>query len=78
MNGLVRTMLTSMFVGATLHPMRQFHRRGALELIARERITFFCAVPYMFIVLADTPIRGTVDLSSLQTVLLGERAAAPG
>jgi long-chain acyl-CoA synthetase len=73
-NGLVRTMLTSMFVGATLHPMRQFHRRGALELIARERITFFCAVPYMFIVLADTPIRGTVDLSSLQTVL---SASAP-
>jgi long-chain acyl-CoA synthetase len=73
-NGLVRTMLTSMFVGATLHPMRQFHRRGALELIARERITFFCAVPYMFIVLADTPIRGTVDLSSLQTVF---SASAP-
>jgi long-chain acyl-CoA synthetase len=73
-NGLVRTMLTSMFVGATLHPMRQFHRRGALELIARERITFFCGVPYMFIVLADTPVRGTVDLSSLRTVF---SASAP-
>lgn len=73
-NGLVRTMLTSMFVGATLHPMRQFHRRGALELIARERITFFCGVPYMFIVLADTPVRGAVDLSSLRTVF---SASAP-
>jgi long-chain acyl-CoA synthetase len=73
-NGLVRTMLTSMFVGATLRPMRQFHRRGALELIARERITFFCGVPYMFIVLADTPVRGAVDLSSLRTVF---SASAP-
>ncbi len=73
-NGLVRTMLTSTFVGATLYPMRQFHRRGALELIARERITFFGAVPYMFIVLADTPVRGTVDLSSLRTVF---SASAP-
>jgi long-chain acyl-CoA synthetase len=67
-------MLTSMFVGATLHPMPQFHRRRALELIAHERITFFGAVPYMFIVLADTPVRGTVDLSSLRTVF---SASAP-
>jgi long-chain acyl-CoA synthetase len=73
-NGLVRTMLTSTFVGATLHPVRQFHRRGALELIARERITFFGAVPYMFIVLADAPVRGTVDLSSLRIVF---SASAP-
>jgi long-chain acyl-CoA synthetase len=73
-NGLVRTMLTSTFVGAALHPMRQFHRRGALELIARERITFFGAVPYMFILLADTPVRGTVDVASLRTVF---SASAP-
>jgi long-chain acyl-CoA synthetase len=73
-NGLVRTMLTSMYVGATLHPMRKFQRRGTLERIARERITFFCGVPYMFIVLADTPVRGTLDLSSLRTVF---SASAP-
>jgi long-chain acyl-CoA synthetase len=73
-NGLVRTMLTSMFAGATLHPMRQFRRRRALELIAGERITFFGAVPYMFIVLADTPVRGAVDLASLRTVF---SASAP-
>ena len=73
-NGLVRTMLTSTYVGATLHPMRQFHRRNALDLIARERLTFFCAVPYMFIVLADTPVRGTVDVSSLRTAF---SASAP-
>jgi len=73
-NGLVRTMMTSMFVGAMLHPLRQFNRRGALDLIARERITYFGAVPYMFIVLADAPLRGTVDLSSLRIVF---SASAP-
>jgi long-chain acyl-CoA synthetase len=44
------------------------------DLIARERITFFGAVPYMFVVLADAPVRGTVDLSSLRTVF---SASAP-
>jgi long-chain acyl-CoA synthetase len=73
-NGLVRTMLTSMFVGATLYPMREFHRRRALDIVTRERLTFFGAVPTMFVVLADTPVRGTVDLSSLRTVF---SASAP-
>jgi long-chain acyl-CoA synthetase len=73
-NGLVRTMMTSTFVGGTLHPMARFHRRGALDLIARERITYFGAVPYMFVVLADAPVRGAVDLSSLRTVF---SASAP-
>jgi long-chain acyl-CoA synthetase len=73
-NGLVRTMMTATFAGATLYPLRQFHRRGALELIARERLTYFGAVPYMFVVLADAPLRGAVDLSSLRTVF---SASAP-
>jgi long-chain acyl-CoA synthetase len=73
-NGLVRTMMTSMYAGATLHPLREFHRRRTLDLIARERITYFGAVPYMFIVLADAPVRGAVDLSSLRTVF---SASAP-
>ena len=73
-NGLVRTMLSSMFVGATLYPMPEFHRRRALELVTRERLTFFGAVASMFVVLADTPVRGTVDLSSLRTIF---SASAP-
>ncbi|MGH7893802.1 MAG: class I adenylate-forming enzyme family protein, partial [Candidatus Binatia bacterium] len=73
-NGLVRTMLTSMFVGATLYPMREFHRRRVLELVTSEHLTFFGAVPTMFVVLADTPVRGTVDLSSLRTTF---SASAP-
>lgn len=66
-NGLVRTMMTSIFVGATLHPVREFRRREVLALIARERLTFFGGVPYMFVLLADTPVRGEVDLTSLRT-----------
>ncbi len=73
-NGLVRTMLASMHVGATLYPIPQFHRRRVLELIARERITYFGAVPSLFVLLADTPVRGDVDLGSLRVLF---SASAP-
>jgi long-chain acyl-CoA synthetase len=61
-------MLTSMFVGGTVYPMPEFKRRAALDLIARERLTFFGGVAPMIVILADTPVRGAVDLSSLRTV----------
>ncbi|HWT79149.1 MAG TPA: class I adenylate-forming enzyme family protein, partial [Candidatus Methylomirabilis sp.] len=67
-NGLVRTMMSSMYVGACLYPLPEFHRRKILELITRERITFFGGVPSMFSLLGGTPPRGTVDLSSLRVV----------
>ena len=73
-NGLVRTMMTSMFVGATLYPLREFRRRELLELITRERLTFFGGVPHMFVTLADTASRAPVDLSSLRTAF---SASAP-
>jgi long-chain acyl-CoA synthetase len=73
-NGLVRTMMTSMYVGGTLFPVREFRRREVLDLVTRERITYFGAVPSLFVILADTPVRGDVDLSSLRTVF---SASAP-
>lgn len=76
-NGLVRTMLTSMYVGATLYPMAEFKRREALDLITRDRLTYFGGVPSMFILLADTPIRGTVDLTSLRTVFSASAPLVP-
>jgi len=76
-NGLVRTMMTSMFVGATLYPMAEFKRREALELITHERLTYFGGVPSMFIVLADTPVRGHVDLASLRTVFSASAPLVP-
>ena len=73
-NGLVRTMMTSMYVGGTLYPVPAFGRRPVLELMTRERITYFGAVPYMFAILARSPIRGQVDLSSLRVAF---SASAP-
>lgn len=65
-NGLVRTMLTGMLAGATIYPLRAFVRRPVLELVTRERLTFLGGVPYMFVLLAETPPRSPVDLSSLR------------
>jgi long-chain acyl-CoA synthetase len=65
-NGLVRTMLTSMLVGAELHPLDEFHRRDVLGILTRQRITIVGAVPQVFILLARTPARERVDLSALR------------
>ena len=65
-NGLVRTMMTSMYIGGTLFPVPEFKRRKVLKLITDEKITYFGAVPYMFIILTDTPLRGKIDLSSIR------------
>jgi long-chain acyl-CoA synthetase len=73
-NGLVRSMMTSMFVGGTLHTVADFNRRHVLDLITRERITYFGSVAQMFVILADTPVRGEVDLSSLRVAF---SASAP-
>lgn len=67
-NGLVRTCLTSMFVGATVYPVAEFRRRETLDLMTRERITFLGAVPQIIAPLAQTPLRGHVDLSALRVV----------
>jgi len=67
-NGLVRSMLTALLGGATLYPIRNFARRLVLQLISQERLTFFGGVPQMFIILAQTPPRDAVDLSSLRII----------
>jgi len=73
-NGLVRSMMTSMYVGGTLYPMPEFRRRPILDVITRERLTYFGGVPYMYTLLAETPVRGHVDLSSLRVAF---SASAP-
>jgi long-chain acyl-CoA synthetase len=73
-NGLVRTMLMSMFVGGALYPVPVFGRRPVLDLMTREGITYFGAVPYMFAILARSPLRGQVDLSGLRVAF---SASAP-
>ena len=63
-NGLVRTMMTAMYSGATLYPVVEFRRRDLIGLMASERITFLGAVPQIFSILGQMPEGG--DLSSLR------------
>ena len=67
-NGLVRTMLSALYAGATLYPVDGFRRREILGLVTRERLTFWGGVPQMFAILSQTPPRGQSDLSSLRIV----------
>jgi long-chain acyl-CoA synthetase len=76
-NGLVRTMMTSMFVGGTLYPEPKFKRREVLKIITQEKISYFGGVPYMFVILAATPKRGKVDLSSLRTAFSSSAPLLP-
>lgn len=65
-NGMVRTMMSAAYNGATLYPMDKFNRREALEIMTRERITFLGGVPQIYALLGQAPERGEVDLSSLR------------
>jgi long-chain acyl-CoA synthetase len=73
-NGLVRSMLTATLGGASLYPVRHFARRTLLELVGRERLTFFGAVPPMIVMLARTRAREREDLSTLRLIF---SASAP-
>ena len=68
-NGLVRSLLSSQAAGATLYPVPRFERRATVELIEKERITVFIAVPVMFGVLAEGLYRSRPDLTSLRHVI---------
>jgi long-chain acyl-CoA synthetase len=76
-NGLVRTMLTAMTVGAALYTVEEFRRREILDVLTRERITFFGGVPPMFVILSQTPVRGDEDLSALRVVFSSSAPLLP-
>jgi long-chain acyl-CoA synthetase len=76
-NGLVRSMLTAVLGGATLYPVRRFGRRAVLELIGRERLTFFGGVPPMFARLGQTPPGLAADLSTLRIVFSASAPLVP-
>jgi long-chain acyl-CoA synthetase len=65
-NGLVRSMMTSQSVGATLYPVPKFERRAVASLIEQQAITVFIAVPFMFSTLAQGRFGRTPDFSSLR------------
>jgi long-chain acyl-CoA synthetase len=65
-NGLMRSMMACMSAGAALYPVPKFERRTVAELIEKEQISVFIAVPFMFTTLAQTNFRKKPDFSSLR------------
>ncbi len=64
--GLFVYTLPQIIFGGLTVLMRQFDPRLALELIERERVTIFAAVPTMYQMIAQAPNWPTADLSSLR------------
>ena len=64
--GLFVYTLPQIIFGGTTILMRQFDPRLVLELIERERVTIFGAVPTMYQMIAQAPNWAAADLSSLR------------
>lgn len=75
-NGMMRSMMASLRVGATLYPLARFDRQNVANVIAGNRITLFIAVPFMFSILARSHFRQPPDLSSLR-LCISASAAMP-
>ncbi|MEP9410008.1 MAG: acyl--CoA ligase [Candidatus Brocadia sp.] len=65
-HGFGNCMLASLYAGATLVILEDFNRRKVLKTIQDERITVFPGVPFMFSILAATPVGDDSVLSSLR------------
>ena len=65
-HGLGNCMLASNYAGSTLVILDEFNRRGVLKTLQENQITVFPGVPFMFKMLADTPLREEMTLSSLR------------
>jgi long-chain acyl-CoA synthetase len=61
-------------VGATLTLIPRFDPAGALQVIARDRVTVFEGVPTMHSALLAAPSRSDVDVSSLRVCVSGGAA----
>ena len=75
-NGLMRTMLSSMRAGASLYPLPEYERRAVASAIETHRLTVFIGIPFMFIMLAKSNFRTPPDLSSLR-ICISASAAMP-
>jgi acyl-CoA synthetase (AMP-forming)/AMP-acid ligase II len=64
-------MLNSFVIGRGMVMMPKWDAGAALELIAREKITYFVGVPTMSLELMTHPARDSYDLSSLTDIAAG-------
>ena len=61
--------ISAIKAGACIYTVEGFNRRKIFDLIERERITVFPAVPFMLEALANTPFPRPIDFSSLKFVI---------
>jgi long-chain acyl-CoA synthetase len=73
-NGLMRSMMVSLYAGATLFPVLRFDRHAVAEMIEKQRISIFIGVPFMLGVMAKTNYGYRPDLSWLRLCI---SASAP-
>jgi len=65
------TLLQALMVGARAVLLDRFSARAALELMARERVTFIPSAPASLIAMLSEPELGRFDLSALRVVITG-------
>lgn len=65
-NGLMRTMMASLWAGATLYPFAKFERRAAAMAIEKHQLSVFIGVPFQFSMLAQANFHKRPDFTSLR------------
>lgn len=69
--GLNVYTLPAFFLGGTVVLMRAWNADEVLQTIERERVTAFFGVPTQFLMMTQSPLFETADLSSLRWVISG-------
>ncbi len=71
MNWGLLNVLQALEAGCALVMLDMFDAVGAMRLIERERVTYFCCAPAHLVAMLNSPDLERFDLSSLQTVVTG-------
>ncbi len=72
--GQTCVMNNMLYAGATITLLPRFEPQKALEVIVRDRVTYFAGVPTMYFYLLNFPDAGNYDLSSLRICCSGGSA----
>jgi non-ribosomal peptide synthetase component E (peptide arylation enzyme) len=70
------SLLQTIMAGCRGVLLERFSARGALELIARERVTYIATAPASIVAILNDPELATFDVSSLRVVITGGASAA--
>jgi fatty-acyl-CoA synthase len=75
--GIIRGLLINLIPGGTLYLENGVDPDYVIRLIARERITIFNSQPYIFERIAESPLFGSADFSSLRLTTVAGAPVAP-